>query len=395
MDVSSRSTGRGDHAASRPADPFARAGAAERAIGALLERADVRIDGDRPWDIQVHDRRFFSEVLAGGSLALGESYMAGAWDCERLDELFARVLAARLDTAVGTSPRAKWSLLRARLFNLQRGRRAFVVGERHYDLGNDFFEAMLDGRMTYSCGYWRDAATVDEAQEAKLDLICRKLGLREGQSLLDIGCGWGSLAGFAAERCGVQVLGVTVSREQAEYAKRRYADLPVEIRVQDYRDVRGTFDHIASVGMFEHVGHRNHRTFMEVAARLLAPEGSFLLHTIGSRGARAGLDPWIERYVFPNSGIPSAHDITAAAEGLFILRDWHAFGHDYDPTLMAWHANCDRRWREAPQPPEECFRRMWRYYLLMSAGSFRADDNQVWQILFTKPGARRADVAVR
>lgn len=368
---------------------------AERFLRELLETVDVRIDGDRLWDLRVHDRSFFDRILAGGSLALGESYMEGGWDCEQLDGFFHHVLSGRLQGKLRTSARALWAALRARVVNLQKGRRAFAVGRRHYDLGNEFFRAMLDTRMTYSCGYWKEAGTLDVAQEAKLDLICRKIGLQAGQRILDIGCGWGSLAGFAAERYGARVVGVTVSPEQVRYAQERYAGLPVEICLRDYRDLRQTFDHVVSVGMFEHVGLKNYRTYMETVARCLSPEGRFLLHTIGRNRSVADIDPWIEKYIFPNSMLPSARQITDATEGLFVLRDWHAFGEDYDPTLMAWHDNCERNWKAGSRTPEERFRRMWRYYLLSCAGSFRADDNQLWQILFSKPGCRSGNATVR
>lgn len=373
----------------------ARVSPAERFIRELLEMVDVRIAGDRPWDLQVHSPGFFDRVLAGGSLALGESYMEGVWDCEQLDQFFHRVLSGRLENKLRTSARAFWSAARAMAVNLQKGRRAFTVGRRHYDLGEEIFTAMLDRRMTYSCGYWKKAATLDEAQEAKLDLICRKIGLRAGQSVLDIGCGWGSFAGFAAERYGARIVGVTVSRNQARYAQKLYAHLPVEIHLRDYRDIRETFDHVVSVGMFEHVGCKNYRTYMETVARCLSPEGCFLLHTIGRNRSGVNFDPWIEKYIFPNSMLPSARQITDAAEGLFVLRDWHAFGEYYDPTLMAWHANCERSWETGALALEKRFQRMWRYYLLVSAGSFRSDHNQLWQVLFSKIGCRRAETAVR
>ncbi|HEY5998597.1 MAG TPA: cyclopropane fatty acyl phospholipid synthase [bacterium] len=373
----------------------ARVPAAERTVRGLLESVDVGVDGGRPWDLRVHDPRLFERLLAGGSLALGESYMDGWWDCERLDELIERLLGGGIEERVRASARALWVALRSRLVNVQRGQRAFTVARRHYDLGNDFFRRMLDRRLTYSCGYWRQAGDLDAAQEAKLDLICRKIGLEPGQTVLDIGCGWGSFAGFAAERYGACVVGVTVSREQARYAQARYGGLPVEVRVQDYRDVEGTFDHIVSVGMFEHVGHRNYRTYMETAERCLRPDGRFLLHTIGRNRTGADIDTWIEKYIFPNSMLPSARQITDAAEGLFVLRDWHTFGADYVPTLMAWLGNCERLWDAGGGPREERFRRMWRYYLLASAGGFRADHCQLWQVLFSKRGCPGMPAAVR
>ena len=351
----------------------------------LLALADIRINGERPWDIRVHDERLYARVMAEGSLGLGESYMDGWWDAERLDEFFHRVLAADLDRMV-----EPWKdlvrLLRARLVNLQRPSRAFHIGRHHYDIGNDLFTRMLDARMIYSCGYWKDAADLEEAQKAKLDLVCRKLALAPGMRLLDIGCGWGGTARFAAERYGVTVVGITVSERQADYARRLCDGLDVEIRLQDYRSVPGTFDRVLSIGMFEHVGYKNYDTFMRVVRGLLADDGLFLLHTIGGNRSQRRTDPWTDRYIFPNSMLPSARQIAAAIEGRFVLEDWHGFGVDYDRTLMAWHRNVERHWHDLEGAYDERFHRMWRYFLLSSAGAFRARKNQLWQLVLSPRG---------
>ena len=277
-------------------------------------------------------------------------------------------------------------MLGARIFNLQSRKRAFQIGKKHYDIGNDLFIKMLDKRMTYSCGYWRNAGTLDEAQEYKLDLICLKLGLQPGMRILDIGCGWGSLAKFAAEKYQVNVVGITVSREQVELARTLCKDLPIEIRLQDYRDVHDRFDRIVSVGMIEHVGYKNYRTFMEVANGCLEKGGLFLLHTIGGNLSRTSVDPWINRYIFPNGMLPSFKQLGNAIEGLFVMEDWHSFGADYDKTLVAWYQNFEDSWDTLKSNYDERFRRMWRYYLLSCAGSFRARKNQLWQIVLSKEG---------
>ena len=351
----------------------------------LLALAGVGLDGAQPWDLRVRDERLFARVLAQGSLGLGESYMDGWWDCERLDGFFTRILAAELDTKVEPWKDA-WRVLGARLVNLQRRSRAFQIGQRHYDIGNDLFGRMLDRRMIYSCGYWKDATTLDEAQEAKLELVCRKLGLAAGMRVLDIGCGWGGTAKFAAERYGVSVVGATVSAEQARHARQLCAGLDVEIVLQDYRALRGTFDRVLSIGMFEHVGVKNYATFMRVVCERLAPGGLFLLHTIGGNRSQHRSDPWTERYIFPNSMLPSARQIAAAIEGVFVLEDWDGFGPDYDRTLMAWHANFERAWPELAGRYDERFHRMWRYFLLSSAGGFRARKTQLWQLVLSPRG---------
>ncbi|WP_237054682.1 cyclopropane fatty acyl phospholipid synthase [Microbulbifer sediminum] len=348
-----------------------------------LAQADVRINGDRPWDLQLHREAALDEILARGSLGLGETYMQGDWDVQALDQFFFRILRADL-TRLVRPWRNALRLLRSYLVNLQSRRRAFEVGERHYDLGNDFYRTMLDRRMVYSCGYWHGGAEdLDQAQEAKLDLICRKLGLQPGMRLLDIGCGWGSLVSYAAQHYGVECVGVTVSREQQAWIHEQYADLPITVHLQDYRNLDQKFDRIASVGMFEHVGHRNHRTFMKVARRCLAPDGLLLLHTIGKNQRHSATDPWIERYIFPNGELPSAGQIGDAADRLLVTEDLHNFGSDYDRTLMAWHANFEQHWDQFADRYGQRFYRMWRYYLLSCAGAFRARHIQLWQWLFS------------
>lgn len=363
-------------------------------VESLFARADVRVNGTRPWDIQIHDPRFFRRVLGGGSLAFGESYMEGWWDCDALDELVARLLGADLDRTIRTW-RAALGVVAAMILNQQSRRRAFVIGERHYDIGNDLYTAMLGRTMAYSCGYWADATMLDAAQEAKLDLICRKIGIQRGQRVLDIGCGWGGFAKFAAERYGVSVVGITVSKEQAALARERCAGLSVEIRLLDYRDLRERFDHVISIGMFEHVGYKNYRTFMDVARRCLSDDGMFLLHTIGGNVSVARTDPWIGKYIFPNSMLPSVAQIGRAIERHFVMEDWHNFSADYDRTLMAWHANVERAWSQLKDEYDERFRRMWRFYLLACAGTFRSRKNQLWQIVLSPHGVRGGYRSVR
>ncbi len=356
---------------------------------ALLERADVRVGGTREWDIQIHHPQVLQRILAQGSLGLGESYMDGWWDCERVDEFIARVLRARLDRRVG-SPGLWLSVLRARVMNLQSVARAWQVGREHYDLGNDLYQAMLDPYMAYSCGYWTRATTLEQAQEAKLDLICRKLGLVRGMTLLDIGCGWGSLLRFAAEHYGVHGLGLTVSAEQAKWGAEKAKGLPIRFELTDYRqfNVNGAqrFDRIASIGMFEHVGHKNYRDYMAMARRSLTDSGLFLLHTIGKNQTHLNIDPWIEKYIFPNGALPALSELAAVAEQDFIIEDVHNFSADYDKTLMAWYERFEAAWPTIQTNYTERFHRMWRYYLLCCAGTFRARDNQLWQVVLSPSG---------
>ncbi|HVI27009.1 MAG TPA: cyclopropane fatty acyl phospholipid synthase [Xanthomonadaceae bacterium] len=367
-----------------------------RRVLALLGGVDVVPGRGQPWDPEIHDPRFYRRVLAQGSLGLGESYMDGWWDVVSLDGLLYRLLAGGLDARVHGL--ASWfDGLRARLLNLQTARRARAVGERHYDIGNDLFARMLGKRLVYSCGYWRQATDLDAAQEAKLDLTCRKLGLRPGMRVLDIGCGWGEALKFAAERYGVEGVGVTISREQADYARRLCAGLPIEIRLQDYRELGERFDRILSIGMFEHVGVRNYDAYFDVARRRLAGDdgGLFLLHCIGSNVSVRQTDPWIARYIFPNSMLPSAAQIAQSVEGRFVIEDWHNFGTDYDRTLQAWRANIEAAWDDLPARYDQRFRRMWRFYLAASMASFRARRIQLWQLVLSPRGVPGGYVAPR
>ncbi len=356
----------------------------ERAIN-LLRKADIHLDGPAPTDLKVHDERLFARVFAHGSLDLGEAYMEGWWDADDLPGFFTRVLAAQLDQDLKTLD-TLIAHLKARFINLQRGDNAFEIGRAHYDLGNDLFQAMLGKRLVYSCGYWAQADNVDAAQEAKLDLVCRKLQLKPGQRVLDIGCGWGEALKFAAERYGIEGVGITVSEEQAEFARELCQGLPVEIRLQDYHDIDEPFDAIYSIGMFEHVGGKNYRSYFEVVRRCLKQDGLSVLHTIGSNSAPAQPDPWIEKYIFPNSMIPAASQVSSALEDLFVVEDWHNFGPDYDRTLMAWLANFDAAWPELSKNYDETFRRMWRFYLSCSAAVFRARRDQLWQLTLSADG---------
>lgn len=365
---------------------------ARRALEEVLKETDVRFNGDREWDIEVLDDRFYPRLLTGGSMALGESYMDGWWRCPQIDQMILRLL--RRDLGRRRILLREWpAILQALLFNLQSPRRANQIGERHYDLGNDLFTAMLDPWMIYSCGYWKDATNLAQAQEAKLELLCQKLDLRPGHRLLDIGCGWGGLLHWAAEHHQVEGVGLTVSREQVAYAANHIpAHLPVEVRMEDYRGHDGAYDRIVSVGMFEHVGPKNYRRFFQACQHLLKrPEGFLVLQSIGARRTHSRGDPWINKYIFPNSKLPSAQQITSAADDLFLIEDWQNFGPDYDQTLMSWHERFLEAWPRLKSHYGERFRRMWEYYLLSCAGSFRAREIQLWQVVLTprgKPGER-------
>lgn len=358
---------------------------AKEALAGLLAHADIELNGSRPWDVKVHNEDLYKRALQQGTLGVGEAYMDGWWDCDQMDEMFYRAISAHLDHRFTDAGMAAYALkLYQTLFNLQNKNRAFEVGEKHYDFGNDMFAWMLGPTMNYSCGYWKNAATLDEAQTAKMDLICRKLQLSPGMKVLDIGCGWGALCKYMADNYGVDATGISVSKEQIEYAKNENPG--IKWIMDDYRALDGEYDRVFSVGMFEHVGYKNYDEFMQKVHQLLKPDGLFLLHTIGANYQRKGTDPWINKYIFPNGMVPSEDNVTKAFADLFVMEDWHNFGADYDKTLMAWaerfEDGCDRdKFKHT-----EKMRRMFRYYLLSCAGAFRARDLQLWQIVLSPHG---------
>ena len=379
---------------------------AENWTNNLLEPAGIKINGNNPWDIKILNQDIFNRVISQGSLGLGETYMDGWWDCENLDQFFYKLLLAKIPDKIGLSLPIILGVISAKIFNLQSKDRAFQIAEKHYNLDNKLFSAMLGKTMAYSCGYWAKSKSLDSAQNAKFDLICQKLNLKKGatsakgygepkQKILDIGCGWGSFAKYAAENYGVSVVGVTVSKEQAEFAQKLCKNLPVEIRFQDYRELNEKFDHVVSVGMFEHVGAKNYKTFFEIAKKCLKNDGLFLLHTIGAVATRNNVDPWTNKYIFPNGSLPSLKQISGSVEKLFVVEDVHNFGADYDKTLMAWHKNFEKSWPKFKDKYGEIFYRMWRYYLLSCAGAFRARDIELWQIVLSPNGVPGGYKSVR
>lgn len=357
----------------------------------LLETADVEVNGDRPWDIQVHDERFFERVLRDASLGLGESYVDGWWDCKAIDQFIDQVLRNNLRQEVENNFRLAFQVLRAKLINRQSRSRAYEVGEQHYDLGNDLYQSMLDKRLNYTCGYWKDADNLDEAQEAKLELVCKKIGIHPGMRILELGCGWGSFAKYAAEKHGASVLGVTISKEQVALGMEMCKGLPVELRLQDYREVQGQFDAVISIGVMEHVGYKNYHSYINVVDRTLKENGIAFIHTIGGNASIKTGEPWTDKYIFPNGMLPSIAQLGKAMENKFVMEDWHNFGPYYDNTLMAWHKNFNDAWPRLKEKYGERFHRMWNYYLLSSAGGFRSRSQQLWQIVMTRPGTPQPD----
>ena len=355
-------------------------------IREILAIADIELNGPDPWDLQVRDERFYQRALSHGEMGLGESYMDGWWDVPQLDEFFSKAQKAELHEKLKTFSFV-WLAAKGRFFNRQGRSASRKVAREHYDLGNDLYRAMLDKNMQYTCAYWKDANTLDEAQENKLHLICRKLYLQPGMTVLELGCGFGGLTRLMAREYGCEVVSYNISREQMSFAREFCAGLPVRLEEKDYREAahEPQFDRVVAVGLCEHIGHKNHRSFLELARAKLRDGGLFLLHTIGNSKTRTSTNPWTDKYIFSGSVIPSMPQLVAAMEGVFVMEDWHNFGPDYDRTLLAWWKNFDSRYCTLDkQRYDQRFYRMWKLYLLMSAGAFRARRLHLWQIVLSK-----------
>jgi cyclopropane-fatty-acyl-phospholipid synthase len=364
-------------------------------IVALLDKAGVVVNGSNPWDIQIHNEQFWTRLFAQGSLGLGEAYMDGWWDADDLAEFFNRILRGDVVKGLKVTPNLMWQIAQAKVLNMQTIARSQRVAHMHYS-ETDAYRASLDARMTGSCGYWPEGVTnVDQAQEAKLDLVCRKIQLKPGQRVWDIGCGWGAFMGFAAEKYGASCVGVTVSPDQAAYGRERYKGLPVEFQVKDYREFQGKTDHVVSMGMFEHVGHKNYRTYFEKARSVVSDTGLFMMHSIGSQWSTDTIEPWLDKYIFPGGVIPSMAQIGKAIDGLWSVVDVHNIGPHYDNTLVAWYENFEKNWTKRSTPEDERFYRMWKYYLLCCAGGFRARILQVWQFVLSPTGVPEGYVFAR
>ncbi len=331
-------------------------------------------------------------IQRDGIFGLGETYEQGLWSTDHLDEYMDQVFTApppRLSPFVWS--RLILGALDKRIFNRQAGRGAFNIGEKHYDLGNDLFHSMLDTSMSYTSGYWASADTLEQAQEAKLDLICRKLNLQPGQHILDIGCGWGNFAEHAARNYGTRVTGVTVSKEQAEFARKRCENLPVDIRLQDYREVDELFDHVVSIEMIEAVGRKNLPNYYSVVDRCLSEGGLFALQVISgntlTRTSDRRLDQyilWLVRNIFPDGYLPRADELVPPRKTALRIVDWHRYDDDYNQTLLAWAARFNENWSQIADQYDERFYRRWNFYLHGCAAMFRAQLIDVNQLVYTK-----------
>lgn len=352
----------------------------------LLNYAGITVGGKENWDITVNDERFYKSIIQEGELGLGESYMKGWWDCPNMDEMIYRLFQANIQDRVKEDWKTLSWIFFTKYLNFQTRKKASIVGVKHYDIGNKLYSLMLDSRMNYSCGYWDKTNDLEQAQKNKLDLVCKKLELKPGMHILDIGCGWGAFGKYASENYDVKVTGITISKKQKELGENLCKDLPVDFKLMDYRDIVGKYDRVVSIGMLEHVGYKNYKDFFKIIHNVLVDDGIALIHTIGSNRTVTTTSAWIDKYIFPNGMIPSIKQIGDSIEQNFVMEDWHNFGQFYDKTLIAWYNNFSDNWNEINDEYDETFFRMWKYYLLSNAAGFRSRYNQLWQIVLTKKG---------
>ena len=361
-------------------------------VNRKLRSAGLTINNDQAdpqYNLSVFDEKFYTYTALKGSLGFGESYADGKWDCTNLDKVIFQILQHRIDTNglahIGL-------VLRSAACNMQNKIRAMRVARQHYNVDTDVFDWMLDPYLQYTCGYWAEAESLNEAQTAKMDLVIKKLGLSAGDSVLDIGCGWGGFAKYAAETHGIKMFGLSISSKQLEYAKKLCAGLDCTFKFGDYRHLPEiypqTFDAITIIGVTEHIGYKNYKGLYKVMRDRLKPGGLVLQHTITHMKSCQYTDPFVERYIFPGGMVPSVEQLSTAMKSFFVLEDLHNFSADYDKTLCAWHEN----FKQARENIEQAghlgkrFYRIWEYYLLSCAAMFRARQAQLMQLVLSPDG---------
>lgn len=356
---------------------------AEQFTKKVMSRAGISLNGNLPWDIQVHDDRFFDCVYQSASEGLGNSYVQGYWDSDDPSETLGRFIA------VGARRSVKGAVAHNMLITREEQIRSLEVVDSHYEAKNGLYTNMLDPYMQYSCALWHDETqSLAEAQINKMLLIGQKLDLQPGDHVLDIGCGWGGLPKFLAENFGCRVTGINLAQHHIDFAQQNMSHKNVKVIKLDYRDIQDKYDKIYCIGVSEHFGLHNYKQFMHIVHNHMKPNGIFLLHTIGENVTRPQADPWITKNIFPNGYIPSLSLVSQCAEGIFVTEDVHNFNTSYDKTLLAWDKNFQEQWNSIrslhPELDSREFYRMWRYYLNFCAGGFRKRCTQLYQFVFTR-----------
>jgi cyclopropane-fatty-acyl-phospholipid synthase len=360
----------------------------------LLDKCNIKINGTNPQDIIVHDDRFYKMVLSSGELGLAESYMYKYWSSNNLYETL-YLLSKNFNklSYIDFNFNDFLNMTKSYLFNNQTIEKALVDVQSHYDIGNDLYTRMLDNNMQYTCAFFQDTNDLNTAQEQKMDLIGQKLNLKPGDTLLDIGCGWGYLINYLSKKYNVQGLGITLSEEQLKYAEINFKNNSnASYKLMDYRNIPKDmkFTKIVSVGMLEHVGNKNYEEYFDIVHDHLTDDGIALIHTIGCQNSLRGISSgsgsgskFIDKYIFPNGHIPTWDEISPIVSKKFLIQDWQNFGKYYDNTLQSWYKNINSKWDEIPNYDEK-FKRMWNFYLLGCAANFNLCHMNLWQILITK-----------
>jgi cyclopropane-fatty-acyl-phospholipid synthase len=371
---------------------------AEKGLKLLLAGADIEVGRSPSAEIIVHDDSFYRDVLTTGSLGLGDSYIDGKWDCEKIDELIYKILTLGIHQKLAPVYNIAGEIKR-RALNLQSRERAKQVIEEHYDLPSEFYASFLDPYFQYTCARFEGTADLDKAQEIKMGNICKKLGLKAGDKVMDIGGGWGGLAHFMASNCGVEPTVVTLSKTQAEHIKRTRGD---EIKVQlcDYRDIpdelNGRFDAVTAVGILEHIGHQNYADFMGAVDRVLKPSGKLLIHTLYTPQSRPVSNAWLHKHIFPNGELAPREMIEENLSSDFEPADgpngeksteepaFEDITPNYFPTLHTWKDRLTESQKAGKINLSEREFRKWIYYFMSCAGAIKAGHMRVGQFLYGK-----------
>ncbi len=361
----------------------------ERWVRSRLEPAGIRFNESGELNIQVNNAQFYRRAALLGSLGFGESYADGQWECDHLDKVIARILLY----SVNRSGLAHIGIqLRSMLFNRQSVLRSKRVARQHYDVDTTIFELMLDPYLQYTCGYFANTDNLDQAQIDKMAMIIQKLCLKPGDSLLDIGCGWGGFARFAAENFGIKVSGLSISQSQLAYARTLCKGFDCEFKYGDYRHLHEIypqkFNAISIIGVTEHIGYKNFKNLYKVMRSRLQEGGLALQHSITRMKSTVHVEPFIDRYIFPGGMVPSVEQLAHSMAGEFVLEDVHNFGADYDQTLMAWDQNMKLAQAKIEAMPGfgQRFYRIWSYYLQSCAALFRVRQAQVMQYVLSPQG---------
>lgn len=377
-------------------------GNAEKAVRKIVELGGIP---ETVFDhVKVLDESAWFDIITKGNLGIAEGYMHGKIEVDPLP-FFRTIMNG---TSVGTRRKegsdylglvmqvlSLPTMLMGRFVNMQSRELSTRVTKQHYDAGNDLYEVMLGPTMAYTCGYWKGAKNLEEAQKNKFDLILRKLQLKPGMKVADLGCGWGTAAAYMHEHGKADVTAVSLSEQQVKWAKDHLEKPGLKYIWSDYRDIcddpkqAGTFDRIYSIGMLEHVGYKNYEPFFSCVKRLLKPDGLAVVHTIGEPDFVPASDPFLDKYIFPGAVIPALSALTPAFENHFILEDFHNFGYDYALTLAAWSDNAKAFFKKNPTAYTPEFQRMWDYYLRMCEALFELRINQLWHfVLSPRPATR-------